>query len=231
MVNRKSIALASAILLFVVVQVAGQGGEEIFEYGARVVAEVTDIDGVPIDVSLTRGEAPPSHEQIVEGHTVFHTMDIIPPAPANQTAINVVGLVECRYEIVNLTIPSFAVDRIWAECNVGGSIYTTEPKSTPPNSPSDLQPTGWEKLVPRPDTGELVHTIEYSYWTTRVASDGSRESVLAYCWETTILDDGTNPHTLKPFNFVSAINPDRLKDGEINRLRIVTADDFFALST
>lgn len=230
MVNRKVIASASAIILLIALGVAGDGGEEIFEYSARLVAEVTDINGQPIEIDVQHGEAPPSYEQLVEGHIVFHTMDIIPRAPTDITEINLEGLIECRYEVFGIGIPSGSIDRIYAECNTGGRIFTSDPNAPPPTFRTDLTPTGWQKVGKRPDNGLATLTVEYEYWALVSEPGEVPQYEKAYCWETTVQQRGTNPHTGKDFNWVMTLNLERLGDFDVKRLKVQAEEDFFTHS-
>ena len=229
MVNRRVFASAAAIAIFLALGVVGDGHQEILEYSARVVAELTDIEGVPLEIVLYERVIPMTPEELVEGHTVFATMNIelIPHKVAKE--VNVAGLVECRYDIIGVQVPSLAIERIYAECNVGGSIWLSDPDSAQPTSRHDLEPTGREYLVDPPDGGEPSLVVEYAYWSPRTDEDGLERYERVYCWETFVRPVATNPRTDKPFNFVARVDLDRMEEMGTNRVSVSASDAFFTL--
>lgn len=222
--DRKAIALAVALVLLALIGVAGNPEEEILEYSAQVVYELTDIDGVPLNPNLESPEIPIGQEQIVEGHTVFHTMNMVRPPPPPPKELNIIGLIECRYEILGVALDLSHIDRIYAECNVGGNIWVSESNRSAPTSAQMLTPTGWEMLAYAPDTNAPVLVTEWEYMADIVNAWGETSKVRSYAWETEILPTGTNPSTGKLYNFVGAVNLERLRAMDSNRLTVWVGD-------
>lgn len=228
MVNRKAFALAAALAFFIPLGVAGDPGDEVFSYAAHIVAELTDIDGIPIEINTNPGVAPLETEQLVEGHTTYVTMNVVKPPPPPQRELNVVGLVECRYEILGVDFPvPTHVDRVFLECNVGGSIFFTPSTSSMVASRDLLVPTGWERVVHTPKSRLPVLVTEYEYLSIERNEFGEIVERTSYAWETQIVPPETNPHTGKTYNFVGAINLERMYDLRLDRLQMYTAEELF----
>ncbi|MHB8603989.1 MAG: hypothetical protein ACYDCK_01940 [Thermoplasmatota archaeon] len=214
MVNRLVVALASALALFIPMGVVGSGGgppgQSIFQWAASLVATVDDIGGVNLEPSGPIVFIPIEHEQVVEGHIVFTTMEIQrgpPPPPHN---VSVVGLIECQVQVDNITVERLHVDHFFAECHTAGNIFTSSSAMPRPGSPGDLWPTGWQHTDYAPDSGQPVVTTEYGYHTQAKDADGNLRDVIAYCWSSKLVDQGTNPATGHPYNFVLSVDVPRL---------------------
>lgn len=221
--NRKSIALAAAIILLALIGVVGTPEEEILEYSAGVVYELTDIDGIPIRPNLQTPEIPIGQEQIVEGHTVFHTMNMVRPPPPPPKELNIIGLVECRYEVLGVMLDLSHIDRIYVECNVGGRIWVSESNRMAPQA-ADLTPTGWEWIAYTPDSGLPILVSEFEYFEDAPTEFGEVVKLRRYAWATEIVAQGTNPHTDKPYNFVGAVNLERLRATGTDHLTVWVGD-------
>lgn len=222
--NRKAIALAAALVLLALLGVVGTPEEEILEYSAQVVYELTDIDGVPIQPNLQSPEIPIGQEQIVEGHTVFHTMNMVRPPPPPPKELNIIGLIECRYEILGVRLDLSHIDRIYAECNVGGRIWVSESNRMSPASADMISPTGWERIAYTPDSHVPVLVTEFEYFADVTDELGVTRQTRSYAWETQLLPTGTNPQSGKFYNFVGAVNLDRLRAMGSDHLTVWVGD-------
>lgn len=239
MINLRMIGLAAAILLFIPVGMAAWpdddpgDGRAVTEYAVEAAFEVTDvaIANLPREKVYDR-ESFHETEQLVEGHTVFVTIDIEYSYVEANGTIDIWGDVHCKYDAhapgreyripvgpyeVPIVIPE-SIDRARAECTVAGqTVVMPDPaQGVPVSSPA---PTGREFPYETP-LGERGSAVEYRY--TAMRADGTTTTL--YAWLTPIhkpwLDfDG------RPKNFYCPIPEDRLMEMDLEDFKVYHQQD------
>lgn len=155
-------------------------GGEMAEASAEAMIEATNITLVEATAQYDRVAVHNMPEQLVEGHTVFATIDI--PLIRNVTnwQAEVVGDVSCQTNtstsgvyFFGIPIPT-RIDRARVECQAGGRMYATpDPFYDSENTyRSSLRPTGrtWTDVTP---AGQATYTEEYTFTYLREEADGT----------------------------------------------------------
>lgn len=171
-------------------------GGEIVNGGLEAAATVTDIVLVDAIQTYDRVAVHNWPEQLVEGHTVFVTLDIpLVPNMTNWTA-DIIGDIECKtntrtsgYFFQGLPVPR-RIDEAHAECRAAGRVFVTPDPFYDSNHTygGQWRLTGVEIPFTAPD-GQPGVMREYSYPVvqTDLVTLEQRESTW-YAWEVPILE-------------------------------------------
>lgn len=230
MVNRKHFALAAAIALFTPLGVSGAPVDEVVGRSTNLVgAELASLDGVPIPRKPVGGvPLPPAvTQEVVEGHAVFAVVEV-QREYEQVDALAVVGEVSCTWSVIGSRLPAQNyVSRFTPGCRPGDSVIVAERGAPPPSTRGDLVATGWEFVVESPATREPVLVREHRYRVEDTAVDGRPVQRWAFAWETEVRPLEVNPHSGRAFNFVGAVNLDRVTENGIAGVTVWTGDDWF----
>lgn len=247
MLTLRMLALAAALLLGTPLVIAALpndaepdvDGGELVNRNLAAGAQVVDVVLADMPGRVEGRTGAFGNETLVEGHSVFVTLDI--EIRLNQTngTVNVTGFVECSHYadvevqyfdtvVGDVPFPT-RIDRAGADCRVGERVFATpDPFYEPEVQNSGLYPTG--RLVPfTTPTGEVGYLEEFAFDLVRENEwgDVSEETYYAFAapvYAPWLHRDGR----LK--SFVMPIPTDRLGEG-MNDFTIVLEDDpglFFA---
>ena len=135
MLNLRNTALAAALILAFAMSANADPYSDVYEASGSVVAEVSNIKLIEpaYKYNVSKGELVP--ENLVEGHTVFVTMDIAAEATPVEGHIEVEGYVHCEHE-ANTTQTSYyllgvpvpvvsSVNYVRARCDVYEGLVAT----------------------------------------------------------------------------------------------------------
>lgn len=190
MVNVRTIALASALLLFVPLYAWADPNPDdptsyLVEGGAKQVLTVSNVTLVqpPQDRAVEPGSTS-QREQLVEGHTVFTVIEVRTRPVDDGGTINVSAVVECSAQtqihydrFLGVPIPD-GVETTTAACLENATLVAV-PDPVPLSSGarvSPLAPDGVQIRYQTP-TGEAGYETEYVY---QVQQDGRTQT--RYAW-------------------------------------------------
>ena len=180
-------------------------GGELVNAGLEAAATVTDIVLLDTFTTYDRVAVHNAPEQLVEGHTVFVTLDtLLVPNITNWTA-DIAGSVSCQantdiegQNFLGLPIIPRRINEAHLECSVRGIVFVTpDPfyNSSNTQQTSSMDPTGIEIPFVAPN-GVRGVMREYSYTVLTQQADGAMRSATWYAWAVPIIDpwmhaDGT----------------------------------------
>jgi hypothetical protein len=197
MINTRMLAVASALALFVpAVAVALPSmwpGDDpsalIVEGGAEQYARVDNITTVdPPQSYVTDMNTTLGHEQLVEGHTTFATIDIVKHAVSEHGSVNLMATVNCYAETgwdgdtwFGIPFPSH-VHTTTAQCIENATLVAMpNPLYQPSTQRSSLAPDGNVYPFTTP-TGETGYETEYSFDVSYQDADGYVHHQTQYAW-------------------------------------------------
>jgi hypothetical protein len=196
------IALATALLLIVPIGVFADPMSDVVTTGGKVVAEVKDVhllgtayNFTPVPTTLHK------QEELVEGHTVFVTLENIGNATPMIENITGNGFVQCdtHYEITKSWVNVLGqwvpyptdVNDVYAECSFGSTVIITpsvycdlenDPRCGVDDSAPTMRPDGNYYPFTTPD-GQSGYVKEYAFQL----EDGAGGARTYYAWATPIL--------------------------------------------
>lgn len=176
-------------------------GGEVVNGGLEAAAEVTDIVLLDTFTTYDRVAVHNWPEQLVEGHTVFVTLDIpIVPNVTNWTA-NIIGDISCAtytdvegHYFMGLPIIPSRINQAHAECQAGGLVFVTpDPFYNSSNTyGGSFHLTGFEYPFTAPN-GQSGVAKEYAYdvvetdpWTFQ------QKQSTWYAWSVPVLEPWTH---------------------------------------
>lgn len=239
MINLRMIGLAAAILLFIPVGMAAwpdddpNDGAAVTEYVVDAAFEVTDV----AIANLPREKAydPDSFqetERLVEGHTVFVTIDLEYDYVEANGTIDIWGDVHCSYDAsapgrsytiplgpysVPIVVPE-RVDHARAQCTVmGQTVVMPDPTQGMPMS--QPTPTGRQFPYETPN-GARASAVEYEYLAER--PDGAVTTL--YAWLVPLHEPWLDFEG-RPKNFYCPIPEDRLVEMGLEDFKVYHQQD------
>lgn len=212
MVTLRMLGIASALLVAIPVgvgladhtpdHVLVQGGE-VANAGLHAAGTVTDVVLLDTFTTYDREFVSDWPEQLVEGHTVFVTLETrLVPNVTNWTA-DIVGNVDCETHVSgegsffgNLPIIPRRINEAHAECEAHGVVFVTpDPfynSSQQSSYSTQMEPTGEEIPFVAPNGIAGVAT-EYSYEVIQVDPwTGQQTSATWYAWSVPIIEPWTH---------------------------------------
>lgn len=208
--NLRMFGIAAALLL--VPAGLGAATDPIFEIWGDAVAIITDVELVnpPQDVTYNNSEFY-AEEQLVEGHTVFATIEFRAYPVESEGNISIDGHVSCDHEVRVDTVPWMGIpiptriERAQVACQVGERVFVTpDPFETGGSSANPPTPTGIVMPFEAP-TG-WTYAEEFTY----VAGDGKSY----YAWAVPILEPWENARgTAK--NFMLPMPIEKLRHNDV----------------
>jgi len=202
MPNIRMFALAGAMLLLIPVGVLAGPQSDVYEVAAEIEAQVSNLHILDPAVNGTPINAGVMHEQLVEGHTTFVTIDVVVNGTEVRGNVTVDGYVHCEGQT--------SLDYSWwggipyptsfggglGECRVGGRVVITptlyctvvgdfQCSANNTNLPL-MQPTGNVYPFTSP-TSESAYVEEYSFQRTTDDGFGGLVTTTYYAWATPIL--------------------------------------------
>lgn len=176
MVNIRMIGLAAALALFVpafayALPSLWPGDDPsalIIEGGAEQYAQVGDIYLMdPPQPHVVEPNSTLGHEQLVEGHTVFATIDIVTRVAQDNGTVDVSAIVTCSAQtgvdynrtFFGIPVPNH-VHTTTVDCLENATLVAV-PNPLPMAARSNLQPTGIVIAFTTP-TGEVGYETEYA---------------------------------------------------------------------
>lgn len=231
MLNKRMIAIAAALLMFFPVGVLAGPAQDTVEAGADLVLEVKNLVVAdptyerddPVDWDLVRPE------QLVEGHTVFVTIETTGNVTVQEWNVTVDGHVECRHhgEIKGSWwngVPFVTgAEHVRVECHVGErvvftpSVYciaTGDP--TCPNATPSLPMVATGVILPfTTPTGEQGYVEELSFVNHETDAWGHPVEKTYYAYATPVFAPWiTDEGQLQ--NFRTLIPVDRLREMQVS---------------
>ena len=176
-------------------------GGEVVNAGLDAAATVTDIVLVETVTTYDRLAVHNWPEQLVEGHTVFVTLDIpVVPNITNWTA-DIAGDIECKthtdiegYYFLGLPIIPSRINEAHAECHVAGIVFVTPDPfyNSSHTSGSSMRLTGLEYPFQAPN-GQRGIAREYAYEVVTVDPiTFAQTQATWYAWGVPILEPWTH---------------------------------------
>ncbi|HET6404548.1 MAG TPA: hypothetical protein VFH78_07865 [Candidatus Thermoplasmatota archaeon] len=176
-------------------------GGELVNAGLEAAATVTDIVLLDTFTTYDRVAVHNAPEQLVEGHTVFVTLDtLLLPNITNWTA-DIVGNVECATHVngegsffAGLPIIPRRINEAHVECKAAGIVFVTPDPfyNSSQSYSSPMEPTGVEIPFVAPNGVRGVAT-EYSYNVVRVDPWTLQQtSTTWYAWSVPLLEPWTH---------------------------------------
>lgn len=211
MVTLRMLAIAAALLVGLplgwgladhsIDHVVVQGGE-VANVAIGTAAEVTDIVLLDTFVQYDRIVVHNAPEQLVEGHTVFLTLDTqLVPNVTNWT-VDIIGSVECDAHVngegsffQGLPIIPRRINDAYVECNIMGTVFVTpdpfydsnDTTSSSSSSSTSPEPTGDEIPFVAPN-GVRGVAREYSYFWIVEDAAGVQTATQRYAWSVPIIE-------------------------------------------
>lgn len=206
MLNLRMLAVASALFLFVPVGVLANGPQQdVIEVTGDVVAEVSDIILVEPKPKPHAASYPLASEQLVEGQSVFVTMDAVTEVEDLEGNVTIEGFARCENSAkvsyswwYGIPVPT-KVEDVRAECHVGErvvftpTIYCTlagQPQCGTSGGPLDgappMTPTGHLVNVDTP-AGDRAYAEELSFTMREPDGAGGWHERTYYAWAVPVL--------------------------------------------
>lgn len=220
-------ALAAALFLLVPVGI-GTGQDPVLDMWGEVSAIVTNIELIPPAQNKTYEDNEFfATEKLVEGHTVFATIEFRANVSVDESNVTIDGTVECTHHVDWTGPPFFGVplpgriNEAHAECRFGERVVITpDPFTGDPgvlgggSAPAPAYvPTGvvYPVLAPggqRSYVEELVFEHDGKTW---------------YAWATTVMKPWEREGTLK--NFIAPLPADKLRLNDAASYRVILESD------
>lgn len=197
MITLRMVAIAVAILVGipitgVVADHLGSfpGGDPWQEAEAAVNATVRDIELVEPPARFDRIIDAGMPEQVVEGHTVFATIEIPVAINRSEWNVSVVGSISCDLDtraegefFGGVPFPT-RIEEGFVRCQVGEQVFLSpDPFMEPGHFSGSVTPftptSSWQAEAPN---GELIDVHEYSFGVTRMLDDGTLQTERQYAW-------------------------------------------------
>lgn len=240
MVTLRMVAVAVAILVGVPLLAAAthtpwhvivQGGD-VASANAEAYLEATNVTLVEAFAHYDRMMVNDLPEQLVEGHTVFLTIEIpLIPNITNWT-VDINGDVSCAlnestrgvHGPFGIPIPT-RIDRARLECQAAGEVFATpDPFYDSENAfRSSLQPTGNVYPFVAPN-GQPSYTEEYTFFTVRDDEFGDAITRIYYAYAAPILDPWVAPNG-ETKSWVIALPDERLREMDVTEWTVVVDND------
>lgn len=242
MITLRMIAIATALLLGTpLVFAALPNDDELDVDGGELVNKNLEAAAWVVDVTLA--DVPRQvdgrtdafrEEQLVEGHTVFVTLDIEVRFNETNGSVNVTGFVECRHEVswtgpgartpVGTVFLPGHVDRAGAECRAGERVFATpDPFFDPEVQSSSMAPTGLLLPITTP-SGEEGFVEEYVFTQTRTDQWGDVAERTLYAYAAPIFAPWMHSDG-RPKSFLVSIPTERVLEMGVNDFTIILQDD------
>lgn len=243
MITLRMIAIAAALLLGVPLLVAAlpndlepdlDGGTLVNE-NLNATARVVDVVLLDLPRPVDGREGEFKEEQLVEGHTVFVTLDIEVRLNMTNGTVNVTGFVECENYLdveTGQPIPfPRRIDRAGVECRQGERVIATPDPFFDPNNVQNSGLVATGRLIPfRAPMGEFGFAEEYVFTTVRVNDWGDETTGTYYAYATPVLEPWLHVDG-RPKSFVAPLPGDRLAQMGVGDFTLLMEDDprlFFA---
>lgn len=242
MITLRMIAIAAALLLGTpLVFAALPNDDELDVDGGELVNRNLEAAAWVVDVTLADypkrvdGKADAfKEEQLVEGHTVFITLDIEVRFNETNGSVNVTGFVECSHEVswtgpgvgtpVGTVFMPGHIDRAGAECRAGERVFATpDPFFEPDVQSSAMMPTGVMFPITTP-AGDEGYVEEFAFTLVRMDQWGDVSERTLYAYAAPIFapwlhEDG------RPKSFVVSLPRERLVEMDVQDFTIILEDD------
>ena len=228
-------AIAAALFLLVPVGI-GTGQDPILDLWGEASAIVTNIELLPPQQNKTYDPNEFfAHEQLVEGHTTFATIEFRANVTVDAGNYTIDGTVECKDHIrgrgpviFGFVIPG-TVDEAHVECRVGQRvIITPDPFTGDPGflggggggggggsggSAPAYAPTGEVRPIRTPN-GQFGYIEELVF---------EHDGKTWYAWATTVMKPWERDGTLK--NFIAPLPTDKLRLNDAASYRVILESD------
>lgn len=237
MVNLRMLAIAAAILFGAPVAVAAidvevPGGTVISEHGTieALIDEVTLLDPPK---PVTGRSAAFRNETLVEGHTVFVTIDIRIWTNVTEGNITALGNVSCGFEtglntqstILGIPVPR-KTHKTEVKCEHDGTVVATpDPFFDSSAARTELVPTGaaWEFTTPNGDVGWVT---EWTFDSARFDPATQQVVVSTYhAWSAPVFDEGWTHVDGTTKRFMIPMPHEKAWGQGVEHYQIVFADD------
>jgi hypothetical protein len=238
MINLRMIGLASALLLLLPIGVMAMPdlGDEA-PRGSPTAGGYEEVTAAVYDVVLAQMPRekvydPGSYheaEQLVEGHTVFVTLDVTYAYNQSNGTVDIMGMVDCSAN-VKYSGPTFLgiplperVDSVQAGCRVDEYVIVTpDPFDDPPLAAAT--PTG--RLLPFQVPGVGGGYAEELQYPVQVQGpDGAGRTATFYAWKVPIWQPWTDDHG-RPKDFYAPLPEDRLAEMGVRDFRVYHERDW-----
>lgn len=176
MLNLRNVTLAAALLLALAVGAYADPYSDVYEASAEVVAEVSNIKILEPATKRVAWTDPIEHENLVEGHSVFVTMEINATRVPVEGNADVIGHVECdvskgtKTSMYVVTIPMPAgqppktvevpvvteVNYVKARCSLYGGLIVTPTIYCQVTGDWDCDPPAMQSAPVMAPTGRVI---------------------------------------------------------------------------
>ena len=227
----KTIASATALLLLIPVGLASMGPDQlIIEGGADQVGDISDIVLADLSPFSYANNSTLASERLVEGHTVFVTIDIVRDVIVNNGSVDITGFARCDLH-ANATGPVFfgvvvpnRIHQAHEECHVGDRVIVT-PDPFNAGTMSFPQPTGVVHTFTAPN-GEPGYAEEFAYTLTGFdLGTNMPTQTVRYAWAVPVLDTWTDAHG-RTMDFFAPLPNDRLWEMNAGDFQVVLEKNF-----
>ncbi|HUR67935.1 MAG TPA: hypothetical protein VM370_01715 [Candidatus Thermoplasmatota archaeon] len=205
-------------------------GGEIVNFGLGEAATVTDLALIQPPGEYFTNDSMLRPEQLVEGHTVFLTMDIVLEKRVKNFTQELVGNVTCEFHEQGsgeffggiVPVPSH-FDELHEECHAAGMGFVTPDPFIDSDDQTligaTLTPTGNTPTVTAPN-GEETQVTEYSYDITTENWLGEQQTRHLYAWSAPVLDPWTHSDG-RTMNWYCPIPEERLVEMGLRHFRVL----------